>query len=139
MILAGLTLIIALVSFIISTRPWPLPSRLAVWLVGSVFLGLSAFFATMDANYQSALLALLAAEGGLLQAIARGRDAISRLVSAQWDVFLFMGLLVGIVGLLALSPGEANEKAVGPVMIGTIGAVAGGMLMLLVVAVIGAI
>lgn len=139
--LAFLLLIAALVLFIVSTRQWPLWTRGAVWgggllllIVAWVTLGDTArdpeigaafadFFANIGNPGNSMVSRMLESNGA----------SVARIVLSLFDFFIFFGIIVAILALIAFSPGEGMEKVIRPIMAGMIGAIGGGLIALAIV------
>jgi endonuclease YncB( thermonuclease family) len=139
--LAFLLLIAALVLFIVSTRQWALWMRGAVWgggllllIVAWVMLGDSA----RDPELGAALADFLANIGNpsnsmLSRMLESNGASVARIVLSLFDIFIFFGILVAILALIAFSPGEGMEKVIRPIMAGMIGAIVGGLITLAIV------
>ncbi len=138
--LAFLLLIAALVLFVLSTQQWKLPVRGAVWAGGLVLIvvasvmvasdnhgGLFRAFADFFANIGSP------GESVLAKSFSRNGSQIARFVLPLLDLFLILGALVGILALIAFTPGDKLDKALRPVGVGLIGAIFGGVLALTIV------
>jgi endonuclease YncB( thermonuclease family) len=139
--LAFLLLIAALVLFSISTRQWALWIRGCVWgggllllIVAWVTLGntardpeLGAAFADFIAHIGNPGDSML---GRMLESNGAG---VARIVLSLFDIFLFFGIIVAILALVAFTPGETMEKVIRPVMIGMVGAILGGLVALAIV------
>jgi endonuclease YncB( thermonuclease family) len=70
----------------------------------------------------------------LAQSVARNSGQIFAHLVSLMDVFLVLGVVLAIVALIAFTPGDALEKALRPFMYGLIGAVGGGVLAVMTVA-----
>jgi endonuclease YncB( thermonuclease family) len=138
--LAFLLLIAALALFVLSTQQWKLPIRGAVWagglaaiVIASVMVasdnhgGLFRAFADFFANIGSP------GDSVLAKSFARNGSQIARFVLPLLDLFLILGALVGLLSLIAFTPGEKLDKALRPIGVGLIGAIFGGVLALAIV------
>jgi len=133
--LAFFLLIGALLMFMVSTRQWALWMRGGVW-AGGLLLLLVAWMllgsSERDPELATALADLAAkwnrpGESLLLRMLDSNGATVSRMILSLFDIFLFFAVIVGILALVAFRPGEEMEKAIRPVMIGTIGAILGGV------------
>lgn len=139
--LAFLLLIAALILFIVSTRQWALWLRGAVWGGGMLLLVVAWLLlgnTARDPELATAFgdfIAHIGNPGGSL--IARMLDsngaAVARIVLSLFDIFLFFGVLVAVLALVAFRPGEGMERAIRPIMAGMIGAIVGGLVALAIV------
>lgn len=139
--LAFLLLIAALVLFSISTRQWALWIRGCVWaggllllIIAWVTLGdtardpeLGAAFADFIAHIGNPGDSML---GRMLESNGAG---VARIVLSLFDIFLFFGIIVAILALVAFTPGDTMEKIIRPIMIGMVGAILGGLVALAIV------
>lgn len=127
----------SLLVFLLSTRQFPLAVRAAIWLAGVLILIGAAICATAWKGHFG-LLQMLgdALQGGDLIARAAPRDlpSMAGALAPLIDVFLPFAGLLGVISLVAFTPGEAVEKLVRPLMIAMIGAIGGAFLALLIVA-----
>lgn len=139
--LAFVLLIAALILFIVSTRQWALWLRGVVWgggllllIAAWLMLGNTArdpelgaafadFFAHIGNPSDSMLARMLDSNGA----------SVARIVLSLFDIFIVLGVLVGVLALAAFSPGEGMEKAIRPVLSGMIGAIIGGLVTLAIV------
>src|SRR5262249_3635214 len=82
-----------------------------------------------------ALLDLVFRQNGgdvLLTAISGNLPTVGSALTPMFGIFLVLALVVGVVSLLAFTPGQALEKFLRPVNTLLIGAIAGAMLALVV-------
>lgn len=115
-----------------------LPYRLGFWLAGAGSLGLSAYL--WIGNGPTSLGALI------IQQFVAGDPSISSALDSDWSTVVgaqhetFSGVLViaaalGLLALLALTPGDRLEKAIRPVKVGLIGFIGGFFFALVAVAI----
>ncbi|MGE3141789.1 MAG: thermonuclease family protein [Hyphomonadaceae bacterium] len=137
--IAFVLLVAALLLFIVSTKQWALLTRGGVWAAGLALLLIAAGLTLADKSHGGGLLQAfgdLAAhwyapsQSVLAQSLARNGPYIGRFVLPLLDLFLILGLIVGIVALIAFTPGDALEKFIRPIMIGLVGAILGGVVAL---------
>jgi endonuclease YncB( thermonuclease family) len=137
-------LAIALLFFLFSTRQFKLPLRAAVWFLGIVTLSWAAWVSLSKPGH-TGLFSLLGdffahignpGESLLVQSIGGNWGTMGIAIGPTFDAFLILALLVGIVALIAFTPGEGVERIERPINIGLIGAIFGG-LMALVIASVG--
>lgn len=139
--LAFLLLIAALVLFVVSTRQWSLWLRGAVWAGGVALLIFAALLlggTARDPELGTALVDFVSkltrpGESMLVRMLESNGATVARIVLSLFDLFLFSAAIVSVLALIAFRPGEAMEKAIRPIMIGTIGAILGGLLALAIV------
>jgi endonuclease YncB( thermonuclease family) len=137
---AFLLLIAALVLFVVSTQQWKLYLRGIVWGAGLLLLivasvlvvkdnhgGLFRAFADFAANIGSP------GESVLAKSFAHNGPQIARFVLPLLDLFLIIGAIIGVLALIAFTPGDKLEKFLRPTGIGLIGAIFGGVLALAIV------
>lgn len=133
-------LIVALVLFWISTNQWKLWVRGAIWAGGLAMLVLAWIFIGRHG-------------GGLLQGLMEyavnlghpDRSAIGRAFAGErggelvrfllslLDFFVILAFIIGVIALIAFTPGEKLERALRPFLIGTLGAAIGAALAMVVV------
>jgi endonuclease YncB( thermonuclease family) len=139
--LSFVLLIAALLLFLVSTRQWPLWMRAAVWVAGLAMLVVASVIVASDDDHGGVFRAFgdLAAhwyapgESVLAQSLARNGPHIARFVLPLLDLFLIIAGVLGILALVAFTPGEALEKLTRPLAIGLVGAILGGVLALAIV------
>jgi endonuclease YncB( thermonuclease family) len=139
--LAFVLLIAALLLFLLSTRQWALYIRALVWGGGVVLLILAAVIVARNEDNGGVLRAFgdFAAhwnnpgESALAQALSRNGPYIARFVLPLLDLFLIIGAILGILAVVAFTPGEGIERATRPLAIGLVGAILGGVLALTIV------
>lgn len=139
-LLAFALLIGAQLVFIVSTRQWPLPARALIWLLGAALLGGSAYLSLRGGGHDDLLRAALDAvkereDSVLVQAVEGNRDFIVAYVAPMLDLFIAFSAVAGALALLAFTPGEGLERIVRGLCDGILGAIAGGLIALVVVAV----
>jgi endonuclease YncB( thermonuclease family) len=139
-VLAFVLLIAALIMFFVSTNQWKLPVRGAVWAGGIALLVIAGILVGSDHSRSSG--GLLQAFGDLIahwyapnqsvlaQSLAHNGPSVGRFVLPMLDLYLILGLIMGIVAIIAFSPGEALEKVLRPLMVGLVGAIVGGVIAL---------
>lgn len=125
-------LIVALVAFYLSMRPWRLSSRLALWAVGAA--GLTAVGARAltagDKDYL-ALARLLAREpSAVFEAFRANALAIDATLRPVFDFVFVAGCVLGLAALVAFTPGDKLERTLRPVKIAVISGAIGGALAL---------
>lgn len=133
-------LLVAVMLLLGSTRQGGLWLRVSVWIAGLLALiGAVALVAADDSH--SGLFRAVAdlaehwrepSTSVLAQALGRNSASVERFVLPLLDLFLVFGSMLALLALLSLTPGERLEKAIRPLMIGFIGAIAGGALSLAV-------
>ncbi len=139
--LSFVLLIGALLLFLVSTRQWALWMRAIVWVAGLAMLVIASVIVASDTDHGGVFRAFgdLAAhwyapgESVLAQSLARNGPHIARFVLPLLDLFLIIAAVLGILALVAFTPGEALEKFTRPLAIGLVGAVLGGVLALAIV------
>ncbi len=130
-------LIAALLLFLLSTRQWALWIRASIWGGGLVLLIAASALVVSD-NHGGLFRALgdFAAhwanpgESILAQALDHNGPQIARFVLPLLDLFLIIGAVLGILALVAFTPGEELERIVRPLAVGLVGAILGGVLAL---------
>ncbi|HEY7798497.1 MAG TPA: hypothetical protein VIA80_07025 [Hyphomonadaceae bacterium] len=137
-------LAIALLFFLLSTRQFKLPLRAGVWFLGIVTLSWAAWVSLSKPGH-TGLLSLIGdffahignpGESLLVQSIGGNWGTMGIAIGPTFDAFLILAVVVGIVALIAFTPGEGVERIERPINIGLIGAIFGG-LMALVIASVG--
>jgi endonuclease YncB( thermonuclease family) len=134
-------LIAALLLFLVSTRQWPLLWRGGVWLAGLALLIAAMVIVASDDDHGGVFRAFgdfaahwyAPGESVLAQSLARNGPHIARFVLPLLDLFLIIGAVLGILALIAFTPGEALERVTRPLAIGLVGAIFGGVLALAIV------
>lgn len=134
-------LIAALLLFLLSTRQWSLLLRGGVWLGGLALLIASAVIVASDDDHGGIFRAFgdfaahwyAPGESVLAQSLARNGPHIARFVLPLLDLFLIIGAVLGILALIAFTPGEGLERVTRPLAIGLVGAIFGGVLALAIV------
>ncbi len=129
-----LLLIAALSLFLVSTNQWKLWLRGVVWAAGIALLLITAFLNTQHSG--GTMYALRDLAGNILhpgsshigELLRANGQSIGQYVLSLLDLFVIIGLILGVVALIAFTPGEALEKALRPVMVALVGAVLGGAL-----------
>jgi endonuclease YncB( thermonuclease family) len=136
-------LALALLLFLFSTRQLKLHWRALIWFAGLVSLSWGGWFAFTGRSH-TGLFAVLGdffmhlgdpGESILVQALGGNWATVGSAVGPMFDAFLILAAVVAIVALVAFTPGEGVERAERPVNIALIGAIAGGLLALLVASV----
>ncbi len=138
-----LLLALALVSFMASTRQGALWTRAAIWTAGAALLSLVVAIVAVDNTHSGLFRAfqdLVAnwrtpSESVVVQALQRNSSGVGRYLLPVLDLFLVIGAVLGLIGLLAFTPGERLEKITRPLATGLLGAIGGGVLALTVVGV----
>lgn len=139
--LAFFLLIGALLMFMVSTRQWALWMRGGVWAGGLLLLVVAWLLlgsSERDPELATALADLAAkwnrpGESMLLRMLDSNGATVSRMILSLFDIFLFFAVVVAVLALVAFRPGEEMEKAIRPIMIGSIGAILGGLFALAMV------
>lgn len=121
LLLAGLTL------FLISTNQWSLAIRGGVWAVGLLLLVGAAYLTWINPQHAGGVLDALQ-RPGFMERMGKSSGSIAFYVLSLLDLFLVFGLLLGIIALIAFTPGDALERALRPWLFGLLGAVLGGAL-----------
>lgn len=139
--MAFLLLITALVLFIVSTNQWALPMRGAAWaggllaiIMGWIVLGSSH----RDVELATALSDFVGkifhpGDSMLVKMYVSNSGTIEKIILSLFDIFQVLAVIVGIIALVAFTPGEELERILRPIMIGLIGAVFGGIFALAIV------
>jgi endonuclease YncB( thermonuclease family) len=136
-------LALSLLLFLLSTRQLKLQWRALIWLGGIVSLSWAGWLA-VSGRAHTGLFAVIGDFFGhignpgdsiLVQALGGNWASVGSAIGPMFDAFLILAAGVAVVALIAFTPGEAIERAERPVNIGLIGAIAGGLLALLVVSV----
>jgi endonuclease YncB( thermonuclease family) len=130
-------LVVSLLVFLLSTRQVPLAYRAAIWLTGLLILiGAGICAAAWPGHF--GLIALLqdAAQGGDLigRAVPADLPSIGAAIAPLVDVFMVFAAVMALFALIAFTPGEAIEKIMRPMLIATVGALAGALIALILVA-----
>lgn len=138
--LAFALLIGAQLVFIVSTRQWPLGARSVIWLLGAVLLGGSAWLSFRGGGHDNLLRAAIDAvkereDSVMWQAVEGNRDFIVAYVAPMLDLFIAFSVVAGLLALLAFTPGEGLERIVRGLCDAILGAIVGGLIALVVVAV----
>lgn len=121
---------VALAGFLLSTRQFPLAPRVFIWLFATALLVAAGWLAS-QASDQLDLMTLLLKHPAILFDALRGNWAtVDNAITPMFAVFLVIALLIALACFIAFTPGEAIERAIRPLNIALIGAVAGGMLAL---------
>jgi endonuclease YncB( thermonuclease family) len=115
--------------------------RAIVWAAGLALLVAASVIVASDDDHGGVFRAFgdLAAhwyapsESVLAQSLARNGPHIARFVLPLLDLFLIIGAVLGILALIAFTPGEALEKLTRPLAIALVGAILGGVLALAIV------
>lgn len=139
--LAFLLLIAALVLFSISTRQWALWIRGSVWgggllllIIAWVTLGDTARDPELGAAFADFLAHIGNPGDSMLGRMLESNGAgVARIVLSLFDIFLFFGIIVAILALIAFTPGDTMEQIIRPIMIGMVGAILGGLVALAIV------
>lgn len=136
-------LALALLLFLLSTRQFKLWWRAPIWFAGLVSLSWASWLA-ISGRTQTGLFTVLGdffghlgnpGESLLVQSVGGNWASVGSAIGPMFDAFLLLAAAVAVVALVAFTPGEAVERAERPVNIALIGAIAGGLLALLVVSV----
>lgn len=128
----------SLLVFLLSTGQLPWIWRALIWLVGLSLLGASALAALTGATSVGALQALadlvFRQQGGdvLATAIEGNFATVGAAIAPMFGVFFVLALAIAAVSLIAFTPGEAVEKIIRPMNTALLGAIAGGLIALLV-------
>lgn len=136
-------LAVSLLLFLFSTRQLRLHWRALIWFAGLVSLSWAGWFA-LSGRGHSGLFAVLGdffghlgdpGESILVQAMGGNWATVGPAIGPMFDAFLILAAAVAVVALVAFTPGEGVERAERPVNIALIGAIAGGLLALLIISV----
>lgn len=140
-----LLVLLAILTFWMSTQQSALYLRLPIWLAGAGLLLLACYFALQAGGHDAVLAALGDAwgnredptEGVLFQALADNAPAtIKRYVTPLLDLLILLGAVLGVMAFLALTPGDFLERAfVRPLALALIGAVGGATAALAIVSI----
>lgn len=122
-------LVVALAAFLLSTKQWPLRQRALIWGLGVALLGLSAFMwkheferikkAVSDAN------ALFRDDRLVVAAFGENFAVIQDYIILLFGAYFVFAAAVGMVALIAFTPGEAVERALRPFGILILGGIFG--------------
>jgi endonuclease YncB( thermonuclease family) len=129
--------------FLLSTRQGRWPFRLVAWLAALACLAGAAWAASRIAGHYGFLRAIMDAwdqrhdpgKGVLALALQRNLASIQEYAPPLLDFAIVIALLLGLVCLIAFSPGEAIERRVRPFLIGVLGAILGASATLIIVAI----
>jgi len=130
----------ALLLFLISTRQGGLWMRALIWLAGVAALGAAAWAVLLDPNHYGLIQATREAaargeDSALAQALRGNLHVVAPAIVPMFDLFWILGAVVAVFSLIAFTPGEALEHAVRPFTAGVLGAIAGGLLALSIIAI----
>lgn len=140
---AGFWLVIAaLAVFLLSTRQWTLWLRLLIWIAGAGLLGGAVYLIWWDPAHEGLFRVIADAidnpdllNSTLARALTGNQRSVAGAIVPMLDLFIAGAILVGILALLAFTPGERLEKMVRPLAIGLAGAIGGSILTLAVIAI----
>ncbi|MES1159045.1 MAG: thermonuclease family protein [Terricaulis silvestris] len=133
-----LLVVLALATFLLSTRQYKLWIRGLIWLFGALLLALSYYLLPDRAAGHYGLIAML------LDALSHGRDSVfSQSLFGNWravagnlapmfDILIALALGLGFLALIAFTPGEWLEKMLRPLFVFAFGVIAGGFLVLVI-------
>ncbi|MGE3788888.1 MAG: thermonuclease family protein [Hyphomonadaceae bacterium] len=129
------------VLFLASTRQMRLVTRAAVWAAGLLALLAAISLVAADHEHAGLFRAVVdlvenwrdPSQSVLAQALSRNGPNVGRFVLPLLDLFLVLGAILGVFAAMAFTRGERIEKAMRPLAIGLIGAIAGGVVTLAVV------
>ncbi|MDP3739022.1 MAG: thermonuclease family protein [Hyphomonadaceae bacterium] len=132
----------ALLLFLFSTRQIKLHWRGLIWLGGAVALGVAAWLAFGVGH--TGLFAVLGdffahignpGDSVLAQSLGGNWASVGPAIGPMFDAFLILAVCVALVALVAFTPGEGVERAERPINIALIGAIAGGLIALMITSV----
>lgn len=135
-------LALALLLFLFSTRQLKLGWRGLVWLAGLICLGVAAWLAFGVGH--TGLFAVLGdffahignpGDSVLAQSLGGNWASVGPAIGPMFDAFLILAVCVALVALVAFTPGEGVERAERPINIALIGAIAGGLVALMITSV----
>lgn len=122
----------SLAIFLLSTRQFALAWRAQIWLVAAAVLIAAAFIAFDSPGRPGVVSLAFQHPYAFLDAIVANWPTVGGAVVPMFDIFLAVSILVAFTCLIAFTRGEAIEKAVRPFSIALIGAVAGGLVALVI-------
>ncbi|MGE0742671.1 MAG: thermonuclease family protein [Hyphomonadaceae bacterium] len=127
-------LIGALLLFLVSTRQWALWIRGLVW-GGGLLLLIGAIALVLSNDNHGLLSDILSSDGRRALGVALDKNGarIAGSVTGLLDLFLIFGGLIGVLALVAFTPGEEVENVTRPIAIGLVGAIIGGLVALTIV------
>ncbi len=140
-VLSFVLLIVALLLFLASTRQWPLMVRGGVWGAGVLALIAAFTMVAGDSDRGGLLRAFgdLAAhwyapgESVLARSLEHNLPYVGRFVLPLLDLFLIIAAILGVISVVAFTPGDLLERVARPLAIGLVGAILGGVLALAIV------
>lgn len=136
-------LFLSLALFWLSTRQWPTLARLAIWAAGFAALVAAAALLLAEQNHFGFFRAIVDAiahwdnldESVLAQALERNFPTVAGFVLQLLDIFVLICVVLGVVALGALTPGERVERALRPTIFIVAGFILGAVTALSVAAV----
>jgi endonuclease YncB( thermonuclease family) len=120
----------ALLAFLVSTRQIALAWRIPIWLVGAALLGAAVWLSFRAPEALGFLQTAIHDPHAFIDALRGNWGTVGLALAPMLDILCLATGLVALACLVALTPGEAVEKAVRPFNIALIGAVAGALLAL---------
>lgn len=137
MALALFLLFAALGFFLVSARQFRQPERSFIWLMGAGLLAWAMWCVITEPGHYGLLRAILDAWSGdaLVRAFVRNAGGVSQFLPQLLDLFLVAAGLLGLVALVAFTPGEQVERAVRPAILTVMGFMLGAVAALALVAV----
>lgn len=135
-----LLLALGLAALAVSTRQFTLVIRLMCWLGGFILFVVAAALALMSNPDRVGIFTIL---GEASSPGPSGKSVLDQALSGSWltgaiaplfDIFIVFGAILAIGAAIALTPGDKLDKAMRPVIAGTIGAMVGGFIALALVA-----
>jgi len=133
-----LLLILALATFILSTRQYKLWIRGLIWLGGAGLIALSYYLLPDRAAGHYGLIAMLldaAFHGGssvFSQSLFGNWSAVAGNLVPMFDILIALVLGLAVLALVAFTPGEWLEKILRPLFVFAFGVIAGGFLVLVI-------
>ena len=137
MSLALFLLFLALGFFLASTRQFRQPERTFIWLMGAGLLAIAIWRIGTTPDHYGLLRALWDGFSGdaVARAFARNLGGVSGFITQLLDFFVLAAAALGIICLIAFTPGERIEQAARPTILVLLGFMAGAVAALAVVAI----
>lgn len=120
----------ALAGFLLSTRQFRFGVRLLIWILGASALCASVGFALQDPRGHSLVRTAFYYPDALLAAFDSNWQTIGVAFSPLIDLLCVASVILGLLCLIAFTPGDLMERIVRPVVIGLVGATLGATIAL---------
>lgn len=137
MTLAIALLVAGLVFFLVSTRQFKQPERFIVWLIGAMLCVWSGWLVATQPGHYGLFRAIADASQGdaIASVFARNLGSVEQFIPQLLDLFVIAAGAIGLVALIAFTPGQDIEQATRPAVVALLGFIAGGFAALAVVAI----